>query len=78
MLLAIPFVCDKPLEGVLHKLEGNSELAIFWFENNSMKLNIDKCHLLASSVEIRNTKYEHSWAKIGDDEIWESSEIIDR
>ena len=43
-----PFVCDETLESVLDKLEGNSKLAIFYFENNYMKLNTDKCHLLVS------------------------------
>ena len=65
-----PFVCDETLESVLDKLKGNSKLAIFWFENNYMKLNTDKCHLL-----VFGTKYEHSWAKIGDDKIWESNEV---
>ena len=51
-----PFVSDETLESVLDKLEGNSKLAILWFENNCMKLNTDKCHLLVSG-----TKYEHSW-----------------
>ena len=32
-----PFVCDETLETVLDKSEGNSELAIFWFEINYMK-----------------------------------------
>ena len=35
-----------------------------------MKLNNDKCHLLVSG-----TKYEHNWAKIGNDKIWESNEV---
>ena len=35
-------------------------LAIEWFENNSMKLNDDKCHLLTSGH-----KYENVWAQIG-------------
>ena len=30
------------------KLEHDSFLAIEWFENNNMKLNQHKCHLLAS------------------------------
>ena len=37
---------------------------IFWVKNT------DKCHLL-----ITGTKYEHSWAKIGDDKIWESNKV---
>ena len=34
-----------------------------------MKLNSDKCHLLISGF-----KYEHIWAQIGKDKIWEDSE----
>ena len=44
-----------------------SYLAIQWFENNSMKLNQEKCHLLVSGF-----KYENVWAKIGKTKIWES------
>ena len=35
-----------------------------------MKLKTNKCHLLVSG-----TKYEHSWAKIDDDKIWEINEV---
>ena len=63
-----PLVCDETLESVLDKLGGNSELVILWFENNYMKLNTDKCHLLISS-----TRCEHSWGKLGHDIIWESN-----
>ena len=35
-----------------------------------MTVNTDKCHLLVSG-----TKYEHSWAKIGDDKVWERNEV---
>ena len=35
-----------------------------------MKLNTDKCSLL-----VFGAKYDHSWAKIGDDKIWESDEM---
>ena len=65
-----PFVCHEKLESVLEKLNSNSELGVLWFENNSMKLNTDECHLLVSW-----TKYEHNWAKIGDDDMWESNEV---
>ena len=63
-----PFVFDETLESVLDKLERNSELAMFWFENYYMKLNTDKCHLLVSG-----TKFEYSWAKIDEAKIWESN-----
>ena len=55
-----PFVCDETLESVIDRWE-NSVLGITWFENNYMKLNTDKCHLLVSG-----TKYVHSWARIGE------------
>ena len=37
-------------------------LAIRWFENNYMKLDTDKCHLIALGY-----KYEQVWANIGKD-----------
>ena len=64
------YACDDNLERVLQKLEVNSELAIFWFENNFMTLNTDKCKLVISGL-----KYEYTWAKIGTDIIWESNEV---
>ena len=45
---------------LINRLEHDSYLAIEQFENNSMKLNQDKCHLLVSGF-----KYENVWAKIG-------------
>ena len=65
-----PFACDSSLKSVLEKLETSSEIAIAWFENNYMKLNTDKCHLLVSG-----NKIEHSWVKVGNDTIWESKEV---
>ena len=40
------FVCDLNLEVVLTQLGESSELVIARFQNNYMKLNVDKCHLL--------------------------------
>ena len=65
-----PFVCGKNIENVLVSLEKNSISAIYWFHQNYMKLNTDKCHLLVSGH-----KNEHMWAKIGDDLIWESNDV---
>ena len=44
-------------------------MAIEWFESNYFKLNTDKCHLL-----VAGNKHEHIYAKIGNDNIWESKE----
>ena len=40
------FVCNKNLDFALNELEQNSNIAIYWLQNNYMKMNSDKCHLL--------------------------------
>ena len=65
-----PFACDKSLDNVISRLESDSIEAIIWFENNYMKLNTDKCHLL-----IAGNKTEHIWAKIGESKIWEKNKV---
>ena len=60
------YACDKDLNFLINRIEHNSYLAIEWFENNSMKLNQDKCHLLVSGF-----KYENIWANVGKTKIWE-------
>ena len=49
---------------LIKRLEHDSFLAIEWFENNNMKLNQDKCHLLVSGYKNGN-----NWANIGNEEI---------
>ena len=53
------YVCDKDLNTLINRLEDDTSLAIEWFENNFIKLNQDKCHLLVSGH-----KHETVWAKI--------------
>ena len=60
------FACDEDLNSLIKRLEHDSLLAIEWFQNNNMKLNQDKCHLLVSGY-----KDENVWAQIGDEIIWE-------
>ena len=62
------YVCDKDLNVLIKRLEHDTSLAVEWFENNFMKLNEDKCHLLVSGQ-----KHETVWAKIGETKIWESN-----
>ena len=50
----------------MERLEYDTKLAIEWFENNYMKLNEDKCHLL-----VAGHRYETLWANIGEARIWE-------
>ena len=42
------YVCDKDLNTLINRLEYDIALAIGWFENNFMKINQHKCHLLVS------------------------------
>ena len=60
---------SKSLEDLLQNLEYDTLSAIMWFENNFMKLNKDKCHFMVSG-----NPYEHLFAKVGDELIWESTE----
>ena len=73
------YICDKEFNILINRLEHDTSLAVEWFENNFMKLNQDKCHLLVSGH-----KHETVWAKIGETKIWESTKqklfgvVIDR
>ena len=62
------YVCDKDLNTSINRLEHDTALAVEWFENNFIKLNQDKCHLL-----VFGRKHETVWAKIGETKIWESN-----
>ena len=62
-----------PLNIFLRKVkkhEKHSMLAIHWFENNYMKLNTDKCHLIVFGY-----KHEQVWAHIWRDLTWESIDV---
>ena len=58
------YVCDKDLNILINRLEHDTALAVEWFENNFIKLNQDKCHLLISGH-----KHEAVWVKIGKTKI---------
>ena len=60
------FACDYNLDSLMKRLEHDSLLAIEWFNNNYMKLNQDKCHLLMAGY-----KHETIWAKVKEAKIWE-------
>ena len=47
----IPYSCSKDLQDVLRSLEKSTERLFEWFDNNSMKSNPEKCHLLVKSDE---------------------------
>ena len=60
------FISDKSIGNVIKSLEENKEFALDWFENNYVKLNADKCHLLISGY-----KHEHICIRVGEDKMWE-------
>ena len=41
-----------------------------WFENNYMKLNTNKGHLIVSGY-----KHKQVWANIGKDLVWETNDV---
>ena len=45
------YVIKNTITEVLHKLETVSKKLFMWFAENEMMANVDKCHLLLSSVE---------------------------
>ena len=61
-------VINKDLGSFINRLEHERFLANAWFQNNYMKLNKDKSHLLVGGY-----KHENIWAKIGDSKIRESN-----
>ena len=63
-------ISDKSLENALKSPEKSSMFTIHCFENNDMKLNTDKCHLIVPIY-----KCEQVWTNIEKDLIWESNDI---
>ena len=46
-----PYIIDDTVEGVIKSLEEVSKKLFKWFDDNLMKSNADKCHLLVSTNE---------------------------
>ena len=40
-----PYVCGKNLDVFMQQLEQQSNIALKWFEDNNIKMNVNKCHL---------------------------------
>ena len=41
------YASDKNTDNIIHKLENDCNVALKWIADNFMRLNVDKCHLLA-------------------------------
>ena len=58
------YVCDRNNENVINRLENETQILSDWFQNNCMKLNGDKCHLMifgekGNDLSINNWKHSH-------------------
>ena len=56
-----PYVIADDINGVITSLEKTSKALFEWFENNLLKSNANKCHLLVSSsdaVNLRISEYD--------------------
>ena len=64
------YSCDKGLYTITHKLANACNVALKWFADNFMKLNVDKCHLM-----VLGQRCDDSVAvKIGNTDVVNSSE----
>ena len=54
----------------IETIEHNSELAVFWFKMNYMKLNTDKCHVL-----VPENKNGQMWARLDRNIVCESNDV---
>ena len=55
-----PYVSADKIDGVIKSLEEASKILFKWFNDNLMKINSDKCHLLVSTnntVKIKKRKF---------------------
>ena len=64
------YTCDVYLSTLMYKLELDTMKAIDWFNYNSMKLNVDKCHLL-----LYEHKYELMIGNVDNNFIIESQKV---
>ena len=56
-----PYVIGDDISGLISSLEKASKALFEWFENNLLKSNADKCHLLVSfsgAVNLRISEYD--------------------
>ena len=59
-----PYTTANDIDSLIISLEEASKSLITWFDNNLMKINADKCHLLVSSNEKATIKIgSHEIAK---------------
>ena len=63
------FACDSDMCSILKSLEENVSLLSIWFENNYMKMNEDKSHLLSFGREDEEVSVSISGSLIHDEKL---------
>ena len=63
------YVCDRDHENIINRLENEILILSEWFQNNYMRLNSEKCHLMIFGEKSNNLSM-----KIGNTTIKESTE----
>ena len=63
------YVCDRDHENIINRLENETLILSEWFQNNYMRLNGEKCHLMIFGEKSNNLSI-----KIGNTTIKESTE----
>ena len=58
------FASEKDLNSLINRLEHDSLLAIEWFENNYMKLNQEKYHLLVWGTNLKTSRQKLAMQKL--------------
>ena len=63
-----PYAVSNNIDGLISSLEKSSKDLLKWFDDNLVKSNLGKCHLLVSScekikIEISDFKIENSKCK---------------
>ena len=53
-----PYVCLKDMDLIIENPELKANYIFQWFNENAMKANADKCHLLITTNEERNISIE--------------------
>ena len=69
-MIQIHYACDQNLDHLVNRFELGSLLSTTWFASNYLKLNTEKYQLL-----IPRDKCEKTVKTIGEDKIWETSNI---
>ena len=53
------YVCDHELEHIVSSLKTDAQMLSKWFLDNSIKMSLDKCHLLIFGEKNTDPEYQN-------------------